>query len=95
MSSSDPPHLVYNHAPAQDRLRCGRTEAGREAQGEENEALVEVLQDQIAYLREQLETRTEELREHRRLLADLIERMPELETLRKPGGATEPSETGE
>jgi hypothetical protein len=57
--------------------------------------LVEVLQDQIAYLREQLETRTEELRDHRRLLADLIERMPELEAPRKPGGATEPSETGE
>ena len=60
-------------------LNEGGTEAGREAQGEENEALVEVLQDQIAYLREQLETRTEELRDHRRLLADLIERMPELQ----------------
>ncbi len=71
--------------PAQDRLRCGRTETGREAQGEENEALVEVLQNQMAYLREQLETRTEELRGHRRLLAGLIEQMPELETLREPG----------
>ncbi len=49
----------------------------------------------MAYLREQLDIRTEELREHRRLLTDLIERMPELEALRKPGGATESSETGE
>jgi hypothetical protein len=36
----------------------------------------------MAYLREQLETRTEELRGHRRLLAGLIEQRPELETLR-------------
>jgi hypothetical protein len=33
----------------------------------------------VTYLKEQLDIRTEELREHRRLLAGLIERVPELE----------------
>jgi hypothetical protein len=75
---SRPPHLVDNHAPAQDRLRCGWTEAGGEAQVDSG-ALVESLQDQVMYLKEQLDIRTEELREHRRLLAGLIERVPELE----------------
>ncbi len=55
------------------------TKTGREAQGEGDEALVQSLQDQVSYLREQLDIRTEELREHRRLLAGLIERVPELE----------------
>jgi hypothetical protein len=63
---SRPPHLVYNHAPAQDRLRCGRIGAGREAQGEGNEALVEVLQDQMAHLREQLQNRQNPPRRARR-----------------------------
>jgi hypothetical protein len=57
---------VYNHAPAQDRLRCGRIGAGREAQGEGNEALVEVLQDQMAHLREQLQNRQNPPRRARR-----------------------------
>ncbi len=76
-------------------LDDGRTEAGREDQGEGDEALVEVLQDQVAYLREQLDIRTEELREHRRLLAGLIERVPELEAPREPGGASKPSDHSE
>jgi hypothetical protein len=76
-------------------LDYGRTEAGREDQGEGDEALVEVLQDQVAYLREQLDIRTEELREHRRLLAGLIERVPELEAPREPGGASKPSDHSE
>ncbi len=46
------------------------------------------LEDQVEYLRLQLERRDEELREHRRLLAGLIERVPELE-------APTPSETTE
>jgi hypothetical protein len=73
-------------------LDDGMTEAGRENQGEGDEALVEVLQDQVAYLREQLDIRTEELREHRRLLAGLIERVPELEAPKEPGGVSKPSE---
>jgi excisionase family DNA binding protein len=46
------------------------------------------LEDQVEYLRRQLERRDEELREHRRLLAGLIERVPELEA----AAPQEPSE---
>jgi len=66
-----------------------RTEGGREAQVEGDGALVEALRDQVTYLREQLDIRTEELREHRRLLAGLIERVPELEAPREASGAPE------
>ncbi len=45
--------------------------------------LVEELRDRVRYLEGQLDTRTEELREHRRLLAGLIERVPELEAPRE------------
>jgi len=69
-----------------------RTEAGREAQVEEDGALVEALRDQVTYLKEQLDIRTEELREHRRLLAGLIERVPELEA---PAGEPASSQTHE
>jgi hypothetical protein len=59
-------------------LDDGGTEAGREAQVD-REALVEVLSEQVAYLKEQLNVRTEELREHRRIIAALTQRIPELE----------------
>src|SRR5215210_492592 len=49
------------------------------------------LEDQVEYLRRQLERRDEELREHRRLLAGLIERVPELEA----AAPQEPSEAPE
>lgn len=49
----------------------------------EGSELVEELHRQNEYLREQLDIRTEELREHRRLLAGLMERMPELEAPRE------------
>ena len=52
-------------------------------------ALVETLRIQVTYLREKLEIRTEELREHRHLLAGLIGRLPELEASTEPSGATE------
>ncbi len=55
------------------------TEAGRALDAE----LVEELRDRVRYLERQLDVRTEELREHRRLLAGLIERVPELEAARK------------
>ena len=69
-----------------------RTMGGRDAQGEasaDGGALVEVLTEQVAYLKAQLDIRTEELREHRRLLAGLIERVPELEA---PADAPAPSQ---
>jgi hypothetical protein len=68
-----------------------RTEGGRQAQGEHG-ALVEALAEQVAYLREQLDIRTEELREHRRLLAGLIERVPELEAPVQQEPASQTSE---
>jgi len=40
--------------------------------------LVQSLQDQVSYLRGQLDIRTEELREHRRIIAALTQRIPEL-----------------
>src|SRR5215204_3572863 len=51
------------------------------------------LEDQVEYLRRQLERRDEELREHRRLLAGLIERVPELEAASSPREPTRASET--
>ncbi len=75
----------------------GRTGGGREAQGEGPDnggALVEVLTEQVAYLKAQLDTRTEELREHRRLLAGLIERVPELEAPRERQEEPETVEEG-
>jgi hypothetical protein len=50
-----------------------RTGAGHD------DGLVDELRRQNEYLRSQLDIRTDELREHRRLLAGLIERVPELE----------------
>jgi hypothetical protein len=61
----------------------------------EGSDLVEELRRQNEYLRGQLDIRTEELREHRRLLAGLIERVPELEVPRDQGGAAEQPEAPE
>jgi hypothetical protein len=58
-------------------LDDGGTKAGREAQVD-HEPLVEVLSEQVAYLKEQLDIRTEELKEHRRIIAALTQRIPEL-----------------
>jgi hypothetical protein len=55
-------------------------------------ALVEVLTEQVAYLKAQLDIRTEELREHRRLLAGLIGRVPELEAPAETPTSFQPSE---
>ncbi len=76
-----------------------RTEGGREAQGEGDAALVESLQDQVTYLRSQLDAERKANDENRRLLAGLIERMPALEAGTEPSpsqaseaGAQEPAE---
>ncbi len=75
-------------------LDDGRSEAGREAQVD-SEVLVESLRDQVGYLRSQLDIRTEELREHRRIIAALTQRIPELEapvSPEPPGGPERPAE---
>jgi hypothetical protein len=69
-------------------LDDGGTEAGREAQVD-SEVLVESLRDQVGYLRSQLDIRTEELREHRRIIAALTQRIPEIEAPTEPTGTAE------
>src|SRR5215213_9336895 len=68
------------HDTTHDRLRPSR-----------GDRYTRSLEDQVEYLRRQLERRDEELREHRRLLAGLIERVPELEA----AAPQEPSEAPE
>jgi len=68
-------------------------------QSTEQSELVQSLQDQIGYLRTQLDTRTEELREHRRIIAALTSRIPEIEAPQRaeytPGGEAGPAEEAE
>ncbi len=55
-----------------------------------SEALVEELRDRVRFLEEQLAQANERDRENRRLLAGLIERVPELEAPREQPEASEP-----
>ncbi len=61
--------------------------------------LVETLREQVAYLREQLDqerqTRTEERRRHDTLLAQLMQRIPELEAPASPEPRESPTEASE
>jgi hypothetical protein len=50
----------------------------------EQTALVEVLYEQVAYLREQLDQEREANRENRRIIAGLVQRVPELEAAPEP-----------
>jgi hypothetical protein len=59
-----------------------RTEGGREAEVDGG-ALVEMLTDQVAYLRSQLDQEREANRENRRIIAALTQRIPELEPPRE------------
>ncbi len=53
-----------------------RTESGHDVEGEGAEALVESLQDQVVYLREQLAAERRANDENRRLLLAALERIP-------------------
>jgi hypothetical protein len=66
----------------------GRTEGGREAQVD-REALLEAKEETIRNLREQLEAERRANEENRRLLAALIQRVPELEAAPEPRGGPE------
>jgi len=73
----------------------GRTDGGREAKGEapvDGGALVEVLTEQVSYLKAQLDIRTEELRRKDHIIAGLVERVPELDA---PAFEPTPSQAGE
>ncbi len=67
-----------------------RTEGGREAEVD-GRPVVEILTDQVAYLRSQLDQEREANRENRRIIAALTQRIPELEAPAspKPPGASE------
>lgn len=72
------------------RVDSGRTEGGREPQGETPQAeLVASLQDQVEYLRGQLDIRTEELRRKDHIIAALTDRIPELEAPREQPESTQ------
>src|SRR5215207_8287174 len=53
------------------------------SQTPDQSALVEVLRDQVQYLREQLSEEREANRENRRIIAGLVQRVPELEPARE------------
>ncbi len=65
----------------------------------ESSDLVEDLRDQVAYLRDQLdrerEARTEERRRHDTIIAQLTQRIPELEPAASPGADQEPPDPPE
>ena len=60
----------------------------------EQTALVEVLHEQVAYLREQLDQEREANRENRRIIAGLVQRVPELESAPKPPESPETATEG-
>jgi len=80
--------LVFLDATTTDATRDTTHDRPRPSRGDR---YTRSLEDQVEYLRRQLERRDEELREHRRLLAGLIERVPELEaaTPQEPSEAVE------
>lgn len=55
------------------------TEAGHDAWGEDRGALVEMLIDQVTYLRSQLDQERQAHAEARRIIGGLVQRVPELE----------------
>ena len=74
-----------------------RTEGGHQAQGEASAnggALVEVLAEQVSYLKAQLDIRTEELRRKDHIIAGLVERVPELDAPAFEPTPSQPSEAG-
>jgi hypothetical protein len=81
--------IVYLDTTATDATQDTTRDRPRQSRGDR---YTRSLEDQVEYLRRQLELRDEELREHRRLLAGLIERVPELEA---PRDAPEAAETVE
>ncbi len=80
--------VVYLDATTTNTTRDTTHDRPRQSRGDR---YTRSLEDQVEYLRRQLERRDEELREHRRLLAGLIERVPELEatTPQEPSEAVE------
>jgi hypothetical protein len=78
--------VVLEANRATDQVRQGVDQSTDRAAGQDpREKLVEELRDRITYLDVQLDARTEELREHRWLLAAALERIPpQLEAAEAP-----------
>ncbi len=86
-SEKDASGEVYVWLDLSETVRDGSTDKS----GTGRDELVEALRDQVADLRARLDREQEANREHRRLLAGLIERVPELEA---PQERAESPETG-
>ena len=71
-----------------------RTESGPDVEGEGAGALVESLQDQVSYLREQLAEERRANDENRRLLLAALERIPQLEAPASPEARESPVSPG-
>lgn len=56
--------------------------------------MVEVLQEQMTFLRGQLDQEREANRENRRIIAGLVQRVPELEAVREPREVSEAASEG-
>ena len=70
----------------------GGTETGQATQDEGHGALVEMLTDQVAYLRSQLDQERQAHAEARRIIGGLVQRVPELEAA-TPERTTKPGES--
>lgn len=81
---------------AEDGQATGNPTVGDGREAVEDGLLVESMQDQIEYLRGQLEEAHAANRENRRIIAGLIQRVPELEpgSLRDERGGTETDSEG-
>ena len=71
-----------------------RTKSGLDVEGEGAGALVESLQDQVSYLREQLAEERRANDENRRLLLAALERIPQLEAPASPEARESPENPG-
>ena len=76
--------LEAEHEGSTVYVFVGTKEADRPRPSPDESRLVEVLEDQNAYLREQLAAEREANRENRRIIIALTSRVPELEASREP-----------
>jgi len=77
--------------PSRDRATNANTQA--EDEGSPTATPLEELREQVGYLREQLRREQDAHAEARRIIAGLVQRVPELEAARDPTPPQEPSES--
>jgi hypothetical protein len=98
----DAPDVDWTYGPTgSDNGAHAKEDADRTGYGQgsdtQSDALHSSLQDQVSYLRKELDQEREANRENRRLLAAALERIPEIEGPRaaQPQGHSEPREAPE